>query len=59
AQLPRAIRPGGYGLLEFGDGQEREVAEMARAAFPNAPLAVWRDLSWLPRVLQIGPVRRQ
>ncbi len=57
-QLPRAIRPGGFGLVEFGDGQERAVRELAHEVFPDAPLTVWHDLSGLPRVLQIGPVPR-
>lgn len=58
-QLPRAIRPGGFGLVEFGDGQEEAVRELARGAFADAPLSIWRDLSGLPRVLQIGPVPRR
>jgi release factor glutamine methyltransferase len=55
-QIAWAVRPGGFALLEFGDGQEEAVRRVARSAFPGVPMVVGRDLAGLPRVLQLGPL---
>ena len=54
ADAPAKLRPGGAILLEIGATQGAAVADLARAAFPNAQIAVHRDLAGLDRVVAIS-----
>ncbi|HEX5690311.1 MAG TPA: protein-(glutamine-N5) methyltransferase, release factor-specific, partial [Roseiflexaceae bacterium] len=48
------LRPSGAILLEIGATQAAAVVDLARAAFPNAQIAVHRDLAGLERVVAIS-----
>jgi release factor glutamine methyltransferase len=53
ADGPAKLRPGGAALLEIGATQGAAVADMARAAFPEAQIVVHQDLAGLDRVVAI------
>ena len=53
--LPRLITPTGVAILEFGNGQETAVAELARSAGLIVNAAARRDLAGRPRALVIHP----
>jgi release factor glutamine methyltransferase len=55
AQIPDHLRPGGFSLVELGDGQEPAVVALTRERFPGVPLRVWPDYSGVARVLEVGP----
>jgi release factor glutamine methyltransferase len=50
SEAPRWLRPGGILLLEFGDGQEKALAEMFSTA-PWRAASIALDLSGRPRIL--------
>ena len=52
-QIPAYVRPGGFALLELGDGQAEEVSALAREACPGGLLRTWPDYSGFERVLEI------
>lgn len=54
--LPQAaarLRPGGLLLLEVGWRQGQAVADLARAAFPGAAVAVWPDFAGHDRIVAV------
>ncbi|MEN9936471.1 MAG: hypothetical protein RLZZ387_3050 [Chloroflexota bacterium] len=51
SQAPAKVRAGGAVLLEIGAWQGADVATMARAAFPDADVAVHQDLAGRDRVV--------
>jgi release factor glutamine methyltransferase len=53
AAAPAALRPGGAALLEIGATQAAAVVTLARAAFPQAAVQVYKDLAGLDRVVEI------
>lgn len=53
AGAPAVLRPGGAVLLEIGATQGPAVAALARAAFPQAQVAVHQDLAGLDRVIAV------
>ena len=54
AQAAPRLRRGGSVLLEIGAAQGNAVAEIARAAFPGATIAVEHDLAGLERYVVVG-----
>jgi release factor glutamine methyltransferase len=54
-EAPRWVNPGGTVLLEIGATQAEAAAQLARAAFAGAAVAVQPDLASLPRLLVIVP----
>jgi release factor glutamine methyltransferase len=54
-QMPDYLRPGGFALVEIGDGQEPAVVALTRDRFPGVPIRVWPDYSGVARVLEVGP----
>lgn len=52
-QIPEYVRPGGFALLELGDGQAGEVSALAREACPGCPQRIWPDYAGIERVLEI------
>ncbi|HXK32580.1 MAG TPA: peptide chain release factor N(5)-glutamine methyltransferase [Dehalococcoidia bacterium] len=55
AEAPAVLAPGGVLAAEVGDGQAGHVAQVARAAFPEAAVSVHDDLAGLPRVVLVMP----
>jgi release factor glutamine methyltransferase len=53
AQAPTRLRQGGAILLEIGASQAAAVMDLARRAFPQAEVAVYRDLAGHDRVVVI------
>jgi release factor glutamine methyltransferase len=52
-QAPAKLHPDGVLLLEIGATQAAAVTELARRAFPDATIRVYRDLAGLDRVVVI------
>ncbi|MGB9723543.1 MAG: peptide chain release factor N(5)-glutamine methyltransferase [Chloroflexia bacterium] len=52
-QIPEYVRPGGFALLELGDGQAEAVSALAREACPGCPQRTWPDYAGIERVLEI------
>ncbi len=52
-QVPEYVRPGGFVLLELGDGQAQEVLVLAQEACPGCPRRTWPDYAGIERVLEI------
>lgn len=50
---PTKVKLDGMLLLEVNETHAETVAEMARAAFPEATVRVWPDLAGLPRVVEV------
>jgi len=50
---PSLLAPGGLVLLEIDAEQEESAQALARAAFPQAKIAIQHDLAGLPRLLVI------
>ncbi len=53
-QAARYLRPGGFVLLEVGDGQSEAVRALVRES-PDLPVRMWPDYAGVERVLQLGP----
>lgn len=58
AGAPRFLAQDGLLVLEFGEGQETAVKDLARRAFPTARTHVERDLAARPRAIVIDLGRR-
>ncbi len=52
-QIPEYVRPGGFALVELGDGQAGEVSALAQEACPGWPQRIWADYAGIERVLEI------
>lgn len=52
-QIPEYVRPGGFALLELGDGQAGEVLALAQEACPGCLQRIWPDYAGIERVLEI------
>ena len=50
-QLDGKLRPGGYLLLEIGQGQKKAVIDLLDSLFPLADIEVTSDLSGIDRVI--------
>ena len=55
-QSQAALAEGGRLLIEVYSDSAQETGRLARASFPQAPVALHDDLLGLPRVLEVGPV---
>ncbi len=57
-QLGDKLRPGGYLLLEIGQGQKAAVTSLLTSIFPLAEIEVTLDLSGIDRVVSavLAPV---
>ena len=53
-QIQGKLRPGGYLLLEIGQGQSSQVTAFLRSRFPSAEIAVTPDLSGIDRVVSLA-----
>ncbi|RMF03497.1 MAG: protein-(glutamine-N5) methyltransferase, release factor-specific, partial [Chloroflexi bacterium] len=53
AQAAKKLRPGGSLLVEIGFDQGRPVLQLARRYFPQAKIAVKKDLAGLDRLLVV------
>ncbi|MEK7280919.1 MAG: peptide chain release factor N(5)-glutamine methyltransferase [Chloroflexota bacterium] len=51
AEVPDNLAPGGYFLLEVGQGQDIQVQAMTQRALPQAEVRVFPDLAGIPRVV--------
>ncbi len=52
-QLNDKLRPGGYLLLEIGQGQEKDVTTLLSRLFPSARIEVAPDLGGIDRVVSL------
>jgi release factor glutamine methyltransferase len=53
-QLGGKLRPGGFLLLEVGQGQGKEVTALLSGLFPNGKIEVMPDLSGIERVVGLS-----
>ena len=51
AGLKGKLKPGGWALLEIGQGQEEAVKRLLRAALPSAQIGTLKDLAGIKRVV--------
>ena len=58
SQAPLALSDGGRLLVEIYSDSARRVAELSAGLFPGTDAALHDDLVGLPRVIEIGPLRR-
>ena len=53
SQAGEKLRPGGYLLLEIGQGQQKTVTALLRQAFPSAQIEIISDLGGIERVVSL------
>jgi release factor glutamine methyltransferase len=53
-QLGGKLRPGGFLLLEIGEGQGKEVTTLLNTLFPNGETKLMPDLSGIERVVSLS-----
>jgi release factor glutamine methyltransferase len=53
-QLGGKLRPGGFLLLEIGEGQGKEVTALLNALFPTGKIKLMPDLSGIERVVSLS-----
>ena len=58
-QLDSKLRPGGFLLLEIGQGQRRAITTLLYDLFPNGKIEVMPDLSGIERVVSLGLLASQ
>ena len=57
-QVDSKLRPGGFFLLEIGQGQRRAVTALLHDLFPGGKMEVMLDLSGIDRVISFSPTNR-
>jgi len=46
------LTPGGYALMEIGQGQSDAVRKDLKRLYPDAEITVYKDLAGIDRVIQ-------
>jgi release factor glutamine methyltransferase len=52
-QVGEKLRPGGYLLLEIGQGQGKPVSDLLQRALPSAQIEITRDFAGMERVVSL------
>jgi len=51
-EVKSKLNPGGYVLMEIGQGQSQAVKELLLSLYPDAELRIYQDLAGIDRVIE-------